>query len=282
MSKDPGSPPPDDISTAVRLALDEDIGSGDVTAKLLAPDATITASVVCRETAVLCGVAWFDEVFRQLHPDVTVHWRASDGEAVEARDVVCTVTGPAAPILTGERTGLNFLQLLSGTATIASSYARALHGSSTRILDTRKTLPGLRSAQKYAVRCGGCHNHRLGLFDAVLIKENHIANNGSIARVVAAARRDNPDLTVEVEVNDLIQLDEALTAGADVVMLDNFHRADIGEAVARAQGRAKLEVSGNVAIGDLPELASSGVDYISVGALTKNVRAIDFSMRFEA
>ena len=282
MRKDPGSPPPDDISTAVRLALDEDIGSGDVTAKLLAPDATITASVVCRETAVLCGVAWFDEVFRQLHPDVTVHWRASDGEAVEARDVVCTVTGPAAPILSGERTALNFLQLLSGTATTARSYSRALHGSSTQVLDTRKTLPGLRSAQKYAVRCGGCHNHRLGLFDAVLIKENHIANSGSIARVVAAARRDNPDLTVEVEVNDLIQLDEALTAGADVVMLDNFHRADIGEAVARAQGRAKLEVSGNVAIGDLPELASSGVDYISVGALTKNVRAIDFSMRFEA
>jgi nicotinate-nucleotide pyrophosphorylase (carboxylating) len=281
MSKDPASPRPDDLSTIVRLALDEDVGSGDVTATLLAPDATASASVVCREPAVLCGVAWFDEVFRQLCPEIVVHWRAGDADAVQANEVVCTVTGPAAPILTGERTGLNFLQLLSGTATIARSYARALHGSGTRILDTRKTLPGLRSAQKYAVRCGGCHNHRIGLFDAVLIKDNHIANAGSIARVVAAARRDNPDLTVEVEVNDLTQLDEALTAGADVVMLDNFERAEIGEAVARSRGRAKLEISGNVAIADLPELASSGVDTISVGALTKNVRAIDFSMRFD-
>ncbi len=282
MSKDPASPRPDDVSTTVRLALEEDVGSGDVTATLLAPDATATASVVCRESAVLCGVAWFDEVFRQLCPEIAVHWRAGDADTIEAGDVVCTVTGPAAPILTGERTGLNFLQLLSGTATMARSYARALQGSSTRILDTRKTLPGLRSAQKYAVRCGGCHNHRSGLFDAVLIKDNHIANAGSIAPVVAAARHANPDLTVEVEVNDLIQLDEALTAGADVVMLDNFDRAEIGEAVARSGGRAKLEISGNVAIEDLPELASSGVDYISVGALTKNVRAIDFSMRFES
>ncbi len=281
MSKDPAPPRPDDVSTAVRLALAEDVGSGDVTAALLAPGATASASVVCRESAVLCGVAWFDEVFRQLCPQITVRWCAGDADAVKPGDVVCTVTGPAAPILTGERTGLNFLQLLSGTATTARDYARALQGSSTQILDTRKTLPGLRGAQKYAVRCGGCHNHRSGLFDAVLIKDNHIANAGSIARVVAAARRNDPDLTVEVEVNDLIQLDEALTAGADIVMLDNFERADIGEAVARSRGRAKLEISGNVAIEDLPELASSGVDYISVGALTKNVRAIDFSMRFD-
>jgi nicotinate-nucleotide pyrophosphorylase (carboxylating) len=281
MSKDPASPRPDDVSTAVRLALAEDVGSGDVTAALLAPDAAASASVVCRESAVLCGVAWFDEVFRQLCPEIEIRWCAGDADAVKPSDVVCTVTGPAAPILTGERTGLNFLQLLSGTATTARNYARALQGSSTQILDTRKTLPGLRSAQKYAVRCGGCHNHRLGLFDAVLIKDNHIANAGSIARVVAAARRNNPELTVEVEVNDLIQLDEALAAGADIVMLDNFERAEIGEAVARSRGRAKLEISGNVAIEDLAELASNGVDYISVGALTKNVRAIDFSMRFD-
>jgi len=281
MSKDPASPRPDDVSTTVRRALAEDVGSGDVTAALLAPDATARASVLCRESAVLCGVTWFDEVFRQLCPEIVVSWRAGDADAVEPGDVVCTVTGPAAPILTGERTGLNFLQLLSGTATIARDYARALQGSATHILDTRKTLPGLRSAQKYAVSCGGCHNHRAGLFDAVLIKDNHIANAGSIAGIVAAARRDNPDLTVEVAVNHLTQLDEALAAGADIVMLDNFQRAEIGEAVARSRGRAKLEISGNVAIEDLSELASSGVDYISVGALTKNVRAVDFSMDFD-
>ena len=280
MSKNPASAIPDDVANAVRLALDEDVGDGDVTAALVAPDATISASVLCREPAVLCGVAWFDEVFRQLHPDISVQWRFGDGDAVPANDIVCTVTGPAAPVLTGERTALNFLQLLSGTATAARSYASAVAGSNTRILDTRKTLPGLRRAQKYAVRCGGCDNHRIGLFDAVLIKDNHIANAGSIAKVVAAARRDNPELTIEVEVTNLAELDEALSAGADVVMLDNFDRAAIGDAVARAGGRAKLEVSGNIELQNLADLASTGVDYISVGALTKNVRAIDFSMRF--
>ena len=247
----------------------------------MAPGATITASVWCRESAVLCGVSWFDEVFRQLHPGIVVQWRAGDGDGVQENTIVCTVTGPAAPILTGERTAINFLQLLSGTATTARRYASALADSSTQVLDTRKTLPGLRRAQKYAVLCGGCHNHRIGLFDAVLIKENHIANAGSITKVVAAARSGNPDLTIEVEVKDLAELDEALSAGSDVVMLDNFPRADIGEAVARSRGRAKLEISGNVALEDLAELASTGVDYISVGALTKNVRAIDFSMRFD-
>jgi nicotinate-nucleotide pyrophosphorylase (carboxylating) len=282
MSKEPAAPLPDDLSIAVRLALAEDIGSGDVTGNLIAPDASITASVVCREAAVLCGTAWFDEVFRQLHADVAVHWRAGDGDAIRANDIVCTVTGPAAPVLSGERTALNFLQLLSGTATTARSYARALQDSSTRVLDTRKTLPGLRRAQKYAVRCGGCSNHRMGLFDAVLIKDNHIANAGSISKVVAAARRDNPDLSIEVEVKDLTELDEAVLAGADIVMLDNFDRENMRVAVARAGGRVKLEISGNVALEDLADLASTGVDYISVGALTKNLRAIDFSMRFDA
>jgi len=281
MIKDPGSRLPDDLPNVVRLALEEDIGSGDVTATLVAPDATVSASVVCREAAVLCGTAWFDEVFRQLDPDIGIHWRAGDGDDIEANAVVCTVSGPAAPILTGERSALNFLQLLSGTATTARSYARRLGTASTQVLDTRKTLPGLRRAQKYAVRCGGCGNHRMGLFDAVLIKDNHIANAGSIAKVVAAARRDNPDLTIEVEVKDLAELDEALSAGADIVMLDNFARNNIDEAVARSRGRAKLEISGNVALEDLADLASTGVDYVSVGALTKNVRAIDFSMRFE-
>lgn len=281
MSKNLASQLPDDVSIAVRQALDEDIGSGDVTAKLVAPHATITASVLCREPAVLCGTAWFDEVFRQLHPDIEVRWRAGDGDAVRANDTVCTVTGPAAPILSGERTALNFLQLLSGTATTANHYARAVGESDTQVLDTRKTLPGLRRAQKYAVRCGGCRNHRMGLFDAVLIKDNHIANAGSISRVVTAARRDNPNLAIEVEVKNLAELDEALAAGADILMLDNFDRTTIGEAVARSRGRVKLEISGNVALEDLADLASTGVDYISVGALTKNVRAIDFSMRFE-
>ena len=282
MSNDPASASPDDVSAAVRRALEEDVGTGDVTASLVAPGATVTASVVCREPAVLCGASWFDEAFRQIHPGITVAWQAADGDDVQANEIVCTVTGPAAPILTGERTALNFLQLLSGTATTARRYARALEGSNTQVLDTRKTLPGLRRAQKYAVACGGCRNHRIGLFDAVLIKDNHIANAGCIAKVVAAARRKSPNLTIEVEVKDLTELHEALSAGADMVMLDNFERADIGEAVARARGRAKLEISGNVALEDLAELASTGVDYISVGALTKNVRAIDFSMRFDA
>jgi nicotinate-nucleotide pyrophosphorylase (carboxylating) len=274
-------PRPDDVAAAVRRALEEDVGSGDVTARLVAPRATVSASVVCRESAVLCGTAWFEEVFRQLDADIAVDWRAADGDALAADDVACTVTGPAAPILTGERTALNFLQLLSGTATTARDYARAVEGSRTRVLDTRKTLPGLRIAQKYAVRCGGCHNHRQGLFDAVLIKDNHIANAGSIDKVVAAARRDNPNLTVEVEVTDLAQLDEALDAGADIIMLDNFERTEMREAVARSRGRARLEISGNVELEDLPALAATGVDYVSVGALTKHVRAVDFSMRFE-
>lgn len=282
MSENPASQLPDDVPAVVRLALAEDVGSGDVTARLVAPDASISAYVICREAAVLCGRAWFDEVFRQVHADIAVHWRAADGDALQAADIVCTLAGPAAPILTGERTALNFLQLLSGTATIARRYADAVAGSGTQVLDTRKTLPGLRRAQKYAVHCGGCLNHRMGLFDAVLIKDNHIANAGSITRVVAAARQGNPTLGIEVEVQDLTELDEAISAGADVIMLDNFNRADIGEAVARARGRAKLEISGNVSLQDLAELASTGVDYISVGALTKNVQAIDFSMRFDA
>ena len=269
MSKDPASASPDDVSAAVRRALEEDVGTGDVTASLVAPGATVTASVVCREPAVLCGASWFDEAFRQIHPGIAVTWQATDGDDVQANVIVCTVTGPAAPILTGERTALNFLQLLSGTATTARRYARVLEGSNTQMLDTRKTLPGLRRAQKYAVACGGYRNHRIGLFDAVLIKDNHIANAGCIAKVVAAARRESPNLSIEVEVKDLAELDEALSAGADMVMLDNFERADIGEAVARARGRAKLEISGNVAFEDLANLASTGVDYISVGALTK-------------
>lgn len=280
MTDESASPSPDHVAAAVREALAEDVGSGDVTACLVPSEATVSASVVCRESAVLCGTAWFDETFRQVDPRIAVSWKASDGDDLHPGDTVCTLTGPAAPVLTGERTALNFLQLLSGTATAARRYARAVEGTGTTVLDTRKTLPGLRWAQKYAVRCGGCDNHRMGLFDAVLIKDNHIASAGSITAVVAAARRENPGLTVEVEVTDLTQLDEALDAGADILMLDNFERGDIATAVARAKGRARLEISGNVEIEDLAELAATGVDYISVGALTKNVHAVDFSMRF--
>jgi len=275
------APRPEAISADVRAALEEDVGSGDVTARLVADAAEARASVVCREHAVLCGAPWFDAVFHSLDPRVTVDWRAAEGDELAPGDVVCSVSGPAATILTGERTALNFLQLLSGTASAARRYARAVEGTGTQVLDTRKTLPGLRSAQKYAVRCGGCSNHRQGLFDAVLIKDNHIASAGSIATVVSAARRQAPNLSVEVEVEDLSQLDEALEAGADIVMLDNFDGDAIRAAVERTAGRAKLEVSGNVDIDALAELARTGVDYVSVGALTKHVHAIDYSMEFE-
>jgi nicotinate-nucleotide pyrophosphorylase (carboxylating) len=236
--------------------------------------------VVCRETAVLCGVPWFDEVFRQLDDRVVVTWMAHDGDALAPEQMVCTVEGPARPILSGERTALNFLQTLSGTAYLTSRYARSVRGTHTRLLDTRKTIPGLRSAQKYAVRCGGGHNHRMGLYDAILIKENHIAGAGSIGHAVAEARRAHASLSVEVEVEDLRQLREALESGADIVMLDNFSELDLPKAVAYAKGRAKLEVSGGFDLKRLARVAKTGVDYISVGALTKHIRAIDFSMRF--
>ena len=281
MTEVPRAPLADEVAADVRRALQEDVGSGDVTARLLAADAVARASVISRESAVLCGAPWFDAVFHALDPAIAIDWRVAEGADIAPGDVVCTVSGAAAAILTGERAALNFLQLLSGTASVARRYARAVEGTGTQILDTRKTVPGLRGAQKYAVRCGGCSNHRQGLFDAVLIKDNHIASAGSIAEVVSAARRQAPKLSVEVEVETLAQLDEALAAGADIVMLDNFDRDAIREAVQRTGGRAKLEVSGNVDIEDLAELARTGVDFISVGALTKHVQAVDFSMEFE-
>jgi nicotinate-nucleotide pyrophosphorylase (carboxylating) len=252
-----------------------------VTAALVPEEAVASASVVCREDAVLCGRAWFDEVFRQLDPRVTVEWRVVDGEQVAAGTVLLAIRGPARALLTGERTALNFLQLLCATATEARRHADAVAGSRTRILDTRKTIPGLRLAQKYAVRCGGGDNHRVGLFDAVLIKENHIAAAGSIEAAVRAARHSAPGLTVEVEVESLEELDQAIGAGADVVMLDNFDEREIAAAMVRADGRVRLEVSGNVGLDDLRRLAATGVDYVSIGALTKNVRAIDLSMRLD-
>ena len=270
---------PQDLSETVARALAEDVGSGDVTAALLPADARSRARVISREPAVICGRAWFDEVFRQLDRSVQVAWRVADGAAVAPGDTLCEITGPTRALLTGERTALNFLQTLSGTATAARRYAEAVAHTRARVLDTRKTLPGLRSAQKFATRCGGCLNHRMGLYDLVLIKENHILAAGSIAAALAAARRLFPALEVEVEVEDLPELDQALAAGADIVLLDNFDLAGLRAAVQRAAGRVRLEASGNVDLENVSAFAETGVDYISIGAITKDVKALDLSMR---
>ncbi|MFL6621932.1 MAG: carboxylating nicotinate-nucleotide diphosphorylase [Sulfurifustis sp.] len=270
------------IASAVRQALAEDIGSGDRTAALIPADQTGRARVVTREDALLCGTVWFDEVCRQVDARIRVSWDAADGAMVRAGDTLCHAEGPARGLLTAERTALNFLQLLSGTATAARRYADAVRGTRAVILDTRKTLPGLRLAQKYAVRCGGAQNHRIGLYDGILLKENHIAATGSITAAVRAARAGAPaDVFVEVEVENLAALREAIDAGAERILLDNFGLDDIRRAVAENAGRAKLEVSGGVTLANIRALAETGVDYISIGDITKNVRAIDLSMRFE-
>jgi len=279
--------PPDPHPT-VALALAEDVGGGDLTAALIPEQAQAEATVISRENAVLCGIAWFDAVFHQLDARITIHWQAADGDRIEPNQLLCTLNqllctlrGPARALLTGERTALNFLQMLSSTATLARRYADAVAGTGATILDTRKTLPGLRLAQKYAVRCGGCQNHRIGLFDAVLIKENHIMAAGSISNAIAAARRLHPGVTVEVEVETLAELDEALTVRPDIVMLDNFDLATMAEAVKITGKRLKLEASGNVNFDTVRPIAETGVDYISIGGLTKDVRAVDLSMRFK-
>ena len=270
-----------DPNPTVVLALAEDVGDGDLTTALIPEDAQAEAAVISREHAVLCGAAWFDAVFRQLDPRIHIEWRAADGDRVEPDQLLCTLHGPARALLTGERTALNFLQALSGTATLARRYADAVAGTGATILDTRKTLPGLRLAQKYAVRCGGCQNHRIGLFDAVLIKENHIMAAGSISNAIVAARRLHPGVTVEVEVENLTELEEALAARPDIVMLDNFELATLAEAVRITAKRVKLEASGNVNFDTVRAIAETGVDYISIGGLTKDVRAVDLSMRFK-
>ena len=271
-----------DPNPTVALALAEDVGGGDLTAALIPETAQAEATVISREDAVLCGTAWFDAVFRQLDPCVSIDWQATDGERVQPDQPLCTLRGPARALLTGERTALNFLQALSSTATLARRFADTVAGTGAVILDTRKTLPGLRLAQKYAVRCGGCRNHRIGLFDAVLIKENHIMAAGSIRNAIAAARRLHPGVTVEVEVENLAELEEALAARPDIVMLDNFDLAALVEAVRITARRVKLEASGNVNFDTVRKIAETGVDYISIGGLTKDVRAIDLSMRFRA
>jgi nicotinate-nucleotide pyrophosphorylase (carboxylating) len=275
---------PDDLTSQVEAALHEDIGSGDVTAALVPAAQQVHGSVVTREAAVLCGQPWVEETFRRLDPRVRLTWYAADGESIAAKQVIFALSGPARPVLTGERTALNFLQLLSATATAARRFVDAVAGTGCRILDTRKTLPGLRTAQKYAVRCGGADNHRMGLYDQVLIKENHIAAAGSISGAIDAARRSAPGVRIEVEVESLTELGEALNARADSIMLDDFTLDDLRAAVAlnRAQGAvAKLEASGSVSLETVRAIAETGVDYVSVGSLTKHVTAVDLSMRLE-
>jgi len=268
-----------EIESNVRRALAEDIGTGDITAQLIPAERLAHASVITRERAVISGSAWVDGVFRQLDPRVAVHWQVVDGEQVEEGRVLFQLEGPARALLSGERTALNFLQTLSGVATRCRHYADLVEGTGVRLLDTRKTLPGLRLAQKYAVTCGGCHNHRIGLYDAFLIKENHIAACGGIAEAIAAAHRIAPGKPVEVEVESLGELEQALAAGVDIVMLDELSLDDMRTAVAINAGRAKLEASGGISDETLRSIAETGVDYISIGALTKHVQAIDLSMR---
>jgi nicotinate-nucleotide pyrophosphorylase (carboxylating) len=272
---------PDDVTETIRRALAEDVGAGDLTAGLIAANASAEAQVITREDAILCGTAWFDEVFRQVDDRLRVVWQVKDGDLIRAGRTLCRVTGPARGLLTGERTALNFLQLLSGTATRARQYVDAVHGTRTIILDTRKTIPGLRRAQKYAVACGGGQNHRMGLYDAILIKENHIAAAGSIPAALSVARNSAPsDVTIEIEVENIAQLREALAAGADRLLLDNFSVEQLKAAVAETRGRAKLEASGGIDLSNIRAFAETGVDFISIGDITKNVRALDLSMRF--
>lgn len=274
---------PGDIAQTVKQALAEDVGSGDLTAALIPADTRYSATVISREAAVLCGSAWFDEAFRQVDASIRVDWQAADGDAVAPKQTLCRLHGPARALLTAERTALNLLQTLSGTATRAKRYADVVKHTPVKLLDTRKTVPGLRNAQKYAVTCGGCHNHRIGLYDGILIKENHIMAAGSIAAALAqtgdAAARG---IMVEVEVENLEQLRAALAAGATLILLDNFDIATMRAAVQEARGRAKLEASGGITFDTLRRVAETGVDFISVGDLTKNVQIVDLSMRFQA
>jgi len=277
-------PVPADLPQQVARALAEDIGSGDLTAALIPADRVGRATVITREQAVVCGIPYVDATFHAVDPRVRLEWRVAEGDSVAANHLLFTVEGPARALLTAERTALNFLQMLSGTATAAHSYAVLLEGTQCRLLDTRKTIPGLRTAQKYAVRIGGGHNHRMGLFDGILIKENHIMAAGSIAGAVAAARLGSAQVPVEVEVENLSELQQAIAAGADIAMLDDFSLDAMREAVALNANAAKplkLEASGGITTATIRQIAETGVDFISVGSITKHVRAVDLSMRFD-
>ncbi|MBS3954939.1 carboxylating nicotinate-nucleotide diphosphorylase [Methylicorpusculum oleiharenae] len=264
----------------VKQMLAEDIGSGDITAEIIPEHLSAQAQVMSRDAMVLCGRDWFNAVFFILAPGMTIHWRVAEGEAIAADTFLCSLKGPARSLLTGERTALNLLQTLSATATLARRYRDAVAGTGCKILDTRKTIPGLRQAQKYAVACGGCYNHRMGLYDGVLIKENHIIVAGSIANAVKAARAKS-SVPVEVEVENLDELNQALAAGPDRIMLDNFNLEDMRKAVILTDKRVELEASGNITLENIRKVAETGVDFISIGALTKHVEAIDLSMRIQ-
>ncbi|AEH34093.1 carboxylating nicotinate-nucleotide diphosphorylase [Vibrio anguillarum] len=277
---------PLEITRAVSDALREDLGgsldaTADITANLIPADARNTATLITREHGVFCGQAWAEEVFKQLGGEVKIDWHVQDGDQVKPNQVLCTLEGPARALLTGERNAMNFIQTLSGCASITAQYAKQLEGTECRLLDTRKTIPGLRSALKYAVACGGGFNHRIGVFDAYLIKENHIIACGGITQAIGTAKQLNPGKPVEVETESLQELEEAIQAGADIIMLDNFSIEMMREAVAINAGRAALENSGNVTLETIGDYARTGVDYISVGALTKHIKALDLSMRFQ-
>ena len=269
---------PTDLALIVNLALQEDIGDGDITSLLIADNLQAKAHILCREEAILCGIAWVEETYRNIDSRLHIQWNFKDGDSLKKDAQVAEIVGNARAILTGERTALNFLQTLSGTATITKQYTERLKGTSVILLDTRKTLPGMRNAQKYAVRVAGGSNHRKGLYDAYLVKENHIQSCGNISNAIATARKINPNKVLEVEVQNLEQLSEAISAKPDIIMLDNFKLQDIRKAVTINSGNAKLEVSGNINQESLVNVAKTGVDYISVGALTKHCRAIDFSL----
>lgn len=268
------------IASQVKLSLLEDIGQEDLTANLIPADAIASATLITREDATLCGVQWFDSVFDQLDTSISISWKAQDGDRVRANSVLCELRGPARSLLTGERTAMNFLQTLSATATLSTVYADAVSGLPVKILDTRKTIPGWRVAQKYAVKCGGCFNHRVGLYDGILIKENHIMAAGSIERAIHQAKALAANVPIEVEVENLTELEQALQAGADIVLLDNFSIDDLNKAVALNKGQSQLEASGGITLENIREIAETGIDRISIGALTKDIKAVDLSMRF--
>ncbi len=268
------------VQNTVSIALAEDVGAGDVTGQLIPEDEVSMATIITRDNATVCGIDWVEEVFVQLDNEIHIEWEVTDGDQVEAGQTLCSLSGNSRALLTGERTALNFLQTLSATATVARQYADEVEGTECKVLDTRKTIPGLRIAQKYAVSCGGCHNHRIGLFDAVLIKENHIEAAGSIAKAVEEARFSSPDLTVEVEVENFDELQQALDANVDRIMLDNFTTDQIAEAISMNNKQVEFEASGGITLDNIRRYAETGVDFISIGALTKDIKSIDLSMRF--
>jgi len=269
------------IEENVFNALKEDIGEGDITAELIPHDNFSLATVISREDCVFCGIDWFEETYRQIDEQVLIDWAIQDGNKVEANQIICTLSGSSQSIVSGERAALNFVQTLSATATLSARYAKKLEDTNTKVLDTRKTIPGLRMAQKYAVSCGGCENHRIGLFDAYLIKENHINACNGIKSAVEKARFSSPDINVEVEVENLDELQQAIDAGADRVLIDNFDIKTLKTAVEICRGKITSEASGNITLDNIQDVAATGVEYISTGALTKDIKAIDLSMRFD-